>query len=84
MPCTRTITVSGGLYADGHTAGLLALAPGDHRDGRATDSDHVAYLALPQEIRGLARAMDERAEDITAVTHADVQAMLARVREILG
>ena len=84
IPCTNTLTIEGGVYPDGHTAGFLSLCPGDlPAHGRGDDAGHV-FLATDAEIRSLAAEMLEKAEEITTATQEECAAMVERAMKILG
>jgi hypothetical protein len=80
IPATYKVTITGGIYLDGHTAGFFALHPGSHPDAETAD----AWLATPDEIKALARDMERKIEDITLVTRKECEAMIANTRKILG
>lgn len=82
IPCTRQVTVSGGTYSDGHTAGLFGLSPGNGASDKRFGGK-CAYLATAQEIKGLADEMVLKAEDIVSVTQKECEAMLASVKALL-
>ncbi len=84
IPCTSTVTVEGGLYPDGRTAGFFALYPGDlPAHGRGDDKNHV-FLATEEEIRRLTAEMLSRADDLTTATKAECAAMVERALKVLG
>ena len=82
LPITRQVTVTGGTYADGHSVGVFGMMPGDGGQERRFGG-RMAYLATPSELRHLARDMENKADDIVAVTRQECDAMLAKVRELL-
>jgi hypothetical protein len=83
IPCTRQATVTGGAYSDGYTMGLYGLSPGDGAKERRFGGK-CAYLATAQDIKILASEMELKVEDIVTVTRQECEAMLARVKALLG
>jgi hypothetical protein len=77
IPCTYEMTVTGGLYADGHTAGYYDLVPGH------ADAD-CAWLATAEEIESLAREMEARIDDIAIMPRHECEGMIVRARKALG
>ncbi len=75
IPSTSQVTVTGGLYADGHTAGYFDLRPGEWTDDGA---ETYAWLATHDEIAALTREMEERVEEVTVVTRRECQDMIAK------
>jgi len=84
IPCTSHMTVTGGLYADGHTAGYYDLRPGEHCENGDTLPAGFAFLATEAEISSLAREMEAKIEDITLVTRRECEEMLGKVKRMLG
>ncbi len=82
IPSTHRVTVKGGLYVDGHTAGYYDLYPGDADDPAAQAKQ--ARLATSYEIKTLALDMEENIDGIAIVTQRECEAMIARVKELLG
>jgi hypothetical protein len=78
IPTTHHATVTGGLYADGHTVGFFDVNPGDN----VAEISSV-YLATPDEILSLVREMEANAEDVTLVTQAECSAMIKRAMKAL-
>jgi len=85
IPCTSQMTVTGGVYADGHTAGYFDLCPGDHANGEDGSKDMaLAYLATPDEIAVHLREMEMKAEDIAVITRRECDDMIAKAKKIMG
>jgi hypothetical protein len=80
IPCTRRMTVTGGLYADGHTAGYYDLFPGDHVNGEGT----LAWLATPGEIIALVHEMEAKADDIALVSRAACEGMIEKAKKAIA
>jgi hypothetical protein len=78
IPGTRHMTVTGGLYADGHTAGYYDLCP-----GMPVKADACVYLATAEDIRALAEDMRVKAEDIVLITRRECEVLLAQVEKLL-
>ena len=80
IPTTSRMTATGGVYADGHTAGYFDLCPGEHISGDGPEAkgaeDSFAYLATPDEITALAREMEARLDDIAIVSAKEGRAMI--------
>ncbi len=83
IPSTHQVTITGGTYPDGHTAGYYDLQPG-HPPAGSKDKDACVYLATEDEIIGLAREMEEKIEDIVVVTRKECDALLKKVKKALG
>jgi hypothetical protein len=77
IPSTYEVTVTGGIYGDGHTAGYYDLIPGH------ADKDCV-WLATPEEIEGLLREMETKIDDIAIVTRRECEELLEKARKALG
>lgn len=84
IPCTNQMTVVGGLYPDGRTAGLYDIYPGNlaWRE-HDNDDDHV-ILATPGEIRELVREMEEKMDNIAAAPAAKCADMIKKARKALA
>jgi hypothetical protein len=83
IPCTNRMTITGGLYADGHTAGLYGVHPGNVvEDAFATDA--YALLATAEDILALSHEMEMHMDDIACATRKECDAMLKRVKKLLG
>jgi len=80
IPTTRQATVSGGVYADGHTVGFFDLCPGSHTQDGENDAVH---LATPIEIVSLTREMESNSDQIAIATQHECAAMIAKVRTAL-
>lgn len=74
IPRTQHVTIHGGLYPDGRTAGFLDLHP-----GTPASATTAVYLATPKAIRHMAALMHHRLELITSVSEAECREMLERV-----
>jgi len=86
IPCTSCMTVTGGLYPDGHTAGYYDLMPGDHPEDSAPAlgaDESCACLATRNEIADLAREMELKLDDIAIVTREECEEMIEKVRKTL-
>jgi hypothetical protein len=82
IPCTKQVTVTGGLYPDQHTVGYYGLHAGGGSEKRF--GGKCAYLATSEDIKELADEMEQKADDISAVTRKECNEMLARVKRLLG
>ena len=80
IPVTHHITVTGGLYADGHTTGFFSL-----QAGRASrDGKKAAMLLTADDIRSLLHEMEARIEDIGLISEHEARAMIAKARKALN
>jgi hypothetical protein len=82
IPTTSRMTVTGGLYPDGRTAGYYDLSPGEHLAGDGPDAKGAersfAYLATPDEIAALAHEMKVKSDDIAIVSGKECQTMITK------
>jgi hypothetical protein len=62
---------------------MYALHPGSGAKDRKFGGA-CAWLATPDDIKALARDMERRADDIASVTREECEAMLAKVKALLG
>ena len=83
IPDTRKVTVTGGLYADGHTAGFYSMRPGNQADTPHLEKTS-AWLATPDEIKDLAHEMERKLEDISVISRHKCEAMIAKARKALN
>jgi hypothetical protein len=81
IPTTHRVTVWGGLYTDGHTAGFYDLCPGGHIEDEDT-AENMAWLTPPRDILALALDMEENLEAIKVVGRHRTEAMIIKARQI--
>jgi hypothetical protein len=83
IPCTHRVTVKGGIYADGHTAGYYDLYPG-FADVDDTEGGVQAWLATPREISALAYEMEHKLDDIRIISRRECESMILKARKRLN
>jgi len=86
IPTTSRVTVTGGLYPDGHTAGYYDLTPGDQTadvDAASDEEEARAWLATRDEIATLAREMELGIDDIVTITRRECEVMVERAKKTL-
>lgn len=76
IPSTSKATVTGGLYADGHTAGYLHIFAASQ-----PLSDQVAVMATPSQIYTMAGLMQDELDQLPPEHRMKYEKMIARVHE---
>lgn len=82
VPSTKQMTIKCGLYADGRTLGVRGI----HSGGQTTRrfGGQGAYLTTRRDVHAMMAAMADHLDDIAVVTRAEGEAMLQRLRDVLG